>query len=118
MARFLISDSGNDRIGQTKTYAAVLDNAAPVGSQTLVLSTTYSKARDPAAHQVKQTLHFKTAGDLAKFARFLLDQSQAVPRRPQASTPQEDDELNELLSPQTTIGDLIGDNLSSKDVTN
>lgn len=100
MKRYLISDSGNDRIGQTKTFATVLDNVSPVGSLTLTLSTTYSKARDPVAHQVKQTLHFQTADDLSRFAQFLLVQSQSV------------------HVPDTTIGDLLGDPLSAKDVTN
>jgi hypothetical protein len=97
MKQFLISTSGNDRIGKTDTFATVLDNAAPAGSLSLVLSTTYSKAKNPDNHLVRQTLHFATKVDLANYARFL----QRAAGESQPSTPQEDDELNELLSPSS-----------------
>jgi hypothetical protein len=73
MKQYLISASGNDRIGQTNTYASVIENDAPKGSVTLVISTTYSKSRFPDSHQVKQTIHFASKADLANYARFLLD---------------------------------------------
>lgn len=80
MNQFKISTSGNDRIGQTETFATVIENQAPKGSVTLVLSTTYSKAKKPDSHQVKQTLYFASKNDLANYARWLLEQTTVEPK--------------------------------------
>jgi hypothetical protein len=77
MKQFLISSSGNDRIGKTDTFATVTENEAPKGSVTLAISTVYSKARDPNHHLVRNTIHFASKVELANYARFLLDAADA-----------------------------------------
>lgn len=43
----------------------------PKGSYTLQVSTVYSKARDPNAHQIKLQLHFNSSYELKAAAKFL-----------------------------------------------
>jgi hypothetical protein len=71
--RFLLSDVGNDAIGNTKTFVNVTQNQTPAGSFNVTFSTTYSKARDPDAHQVKQSLFVKDRDALTKLATFLFN---------------------------------------------
>jgi hypothetical protein len=69
--RLLLSDTGNDVIGNTKLFVNVVQNAAPVGSFNVSFSTTYSKARDPDAHIVKQSFFVRDRDALTKLATFL-----------------------------------------------
>lgn len=67
-----LSVTGDADTGQTKTFVQVLPNQAPAGSYTVRFSTTYSKAKDPAAHQVKFTLFVADKAALADLALFLV----------------------------------------------
>lgn len=71
--QFLLSDVGNDVIGNTKTFATIHDNHAPKGSFTVDITTTYNKAKDPDAHLKKFSLYFRDSNALADFADFLSD---------------------------------------------
>lgn len=68
--QFLLADVGNDRIGQTKTFVTVEDSL-PVGSFSVKVSTTYSKAKAPDAHLVRLQLHVTDAAKLLELAKFL-----------------------------------------------
>jgi hypothetical protein len=68
--QFVLADVGNDCIGQTKTFVTV-ESSHPVGSFSLSVSTTYSKAKDPAAHQTRLQLHIESADKLLQLAKFL-----------------------------------------------
>jgi hypothetical protein len=71
--RFLLSDVGNDVIGNTKTFVNVSQNQTPAGSFNVSFSTTYSKAKDPDAHQVKQSLFVRDADALKQLGTFLFN---------------------------------------------
>lgn len=71
--QFLLSDVGNDAIGNTKTFINITQNQTPKGSFNLTVSTTYSKAKDPNAHIVKQSLFIRDRDALAKLGTFLFN---------------------------------------------
>jgi hypothetical protein len=77
--RFLLSDAGVSDRGNTKTYLTVTDNLSPVGSFTVKVSTVYSQAKDPNAHQVKLTLFVDSASKLKRLASFLADAADNLP---------------------------------------
>jgi hypothetical protein len=68
---FLLADVGNSDIGRTKTYVTVSENETPIGSFTVSVSTTYSKAKDPDNHMTKIKLHIDNKDTLMKLGAFL-----------------------------------------------
>lgn len=76
--RFLLSDAGSPDRGNTKTYLTVTDNLAPAGSKTIKVTTVYSQAKDPHAHQVKLTLLVDSADKLKRLASWLADVADGV----------------------------------------
>jgi hypothetical protein len=77
--RFLLSDAGASDRGNTKTYVTVSDNLSPVGSFTVKVSSVYSQAKDPHAHQIKLTLFVDSASKLKRLASFLADAADDLP---------------------------------------
>lgn len=77
--QYLLSDAGDHDRGNTKTYVTVSDNLSPVGTYTVKVSTVYSQAKDPLAHQVKLTLQVGGANALKRLAAFLSDCADDLP---------------------------------------
>lgn len=77
--QFLLSDVGSDAIGQTKTFVTITPNVAPKGSFNLVVSTTYSKAKDPAAHIKRLSLTLASKDRVHDLADFLVDAVRHIP---------------------------------------
>jgi hypothetical protein len=71
MNTILIADVGTEDTGRTKTWLTVSKNYAPKGSYTLVVSTTFSKAKDPEAHMTKIKLNINSQEKLHQIGNWL-----------------------------------------------